>query len=371
MRLFKILRDDLSSHFFVTKWTDGKFGQRLEELQIPYTESWLGMFSRHLDPVNLKMTLHCVSKMPVLYWDFSRLLRRYKPDVLYVASYHDLILLLPLLMRVKIPIVYHVHNVLPTAKFYRLSFALWGRIVDHYIPVSRSVQTSLEMLGVSQDKISLLYNGIDRDSFPFTPVRSDRFIHQFGWPRESIIIGMTGQMFAGKGHWDFVMAANMLQQEHADLRFVIGGKEEGAYYEELKRFVADLGLDDMIGFAGWQDFMSSFYNGLDVFVFPSYQQGEGFGLVIIEALASGVPAVVARAGGSAEAIEDGISGLLVEPQAPHQLADAIQKLARSAELRLKLSRAGQDRVTHLFDLSQQAMQFKQVIHQVVGAHDKY
>ena len=129
---FERLSGRVRSHFLVTHWIDGEFSRRLDKLAIPYTHSWLGMFSRKLDYVNVRMTIHCLSKLPILFWDFLRLIRSYNPDVIYMANYHELILLGPMLLPLRIPVVYHVHNPLPTGPFYRLTFLFWGAVVNHY-----------------------------------------------------------------------------------------------------------------------------------------------------------------------------------------------------------------------------------------------
>ena len=121
---FERLSTRLNSHFLLTRWTDGEFSRRLDQLGIPYTYSWLGMFSRKLDWRNLRMTIHCLAKLPILYRDFLRLARSYRPSIIYAGNYHEIILLSPLLAALKIPVIYHVHNPLPTGPFYRRSFAL-------------------------------------------------------------------------------------------------------------------------------------------------------------------------------------------------------------------------------------------------------
>src|SRR5205807_10523400 len=88
LRFFERLSGKIKSHFLVTRWTDGQFARRLDQLAIPYTYSWLGMFSRKLDRENFKMTLGCLTKLPRLYRDFLSLVRWFQPDVIYAGNYH-------------------------------------------------------------------------------------------------------------------------------------------------------------------------------------------------------------------------------------------------------------------------------------------
>src|SRR5256885_1412471 len=146
--LFERLHGSLKSHFLLSRWTDGEFSRRLDQLSIPYTYSWLGMFSRKLDRRNLAMTISCVARLPRLYWDFVKLVQSYRPDVIYVGNYHELILLFPVLLLLRVPVVYHAHNLLPQGPFNQWTFSFWKRLVNHYIGVSESVNQSISSLGV-------------------------------------------------------------------------------------------------------------------------------------------------------------------------------------------------------------------------------
>src|SRR3989304_2362613 len=106
------------------------------------------MFSRKLDWINLYMTIHCLAKLPRLYWDFVKVVKSCRPDVIYTANYHELILLWPVLLFLRIPVIYHVHGSLPAGSFYWWAFFFWKNNVDHYIAVSRSVNSSISNLDV-------------------------------------------------------------------------------------------------------------------------------------------------------------------------------------------------------------------------------
>lgn len=364
LRLFERLAGYIDSHFLITRWTDGKFSQRLDELSIPYTSSWLGMFSRKLDRVNLRMTLLCISKLPILYWDFARLIKSYRPDMIYTANYHELILLWPVLSLLHRPVVCHVHNPLPTGRFYRSTFLFWGSAVGHYIGVSQSVASSIANLGVDPDRISVLYNGIDLSRFEYRDKRSSEFTAKYRWPDDAVIVGMTGQMTDAKGHLDLLKAARSVSQKLPQARFVIGGEQEGEYYQSLRKQVCADGLGKILAFSGWQDDMRSFYEGIDVFVLPSRQDTEGLPLVLAEAMAAGLPVVATRSGGAVEIVQNGETGFLVDRQNSEQLAEAISALVTSASKRTSMGKAGRQRVEQFFDLSKQVAQFETILKSV-------
>jgi glycosyltransferase involved in cell wall biosynthesis len=364
LRFFERFAEYGDSHFLVTRWTDGDFSRRLDQLAIPYTYSWLGMFSRKLDRRNFGMTIDCVRKLPVLYRDFISLVRSFRPDVIYAGGYHELILLWPVLLPLRIPVVHHVHNPLPGGPFYRRSFFFWRRVVDHYIGVSRRVTSSISNLGVDPKHISLLYNGVDLSRFQYVSRRSAYFSASYGWPDEAVIVGMTGQMSEAKGHVDFLEAVRLVSRAHPELRVVIGGKPESPYFDRLQEQITAAKLREIVAFSGWQDDMTSFYSGVDVFVLPSRQDTEGLPLVVAEAMATGLPVVANRSGGAVEIVKDGETGILVERQNPKQLAEAIAVLVTSASTRISMGKAGRRRVEQRFDLSKQAAQFETILERV-------
>src|SRR5205085_2664671 len=67
---------NIESHFLLTKWGNDELERLLKQKNIPYSFSWLGMFSRKMDRVNLKMSLHALIKLPTLYFDFIRLKKK-------------------------------------------------------------------------------------------------------------------------------------------------------------------------------------------------------------------------------------------------------------------------------------------------------
>lgn len=357
---FSRLRRWADCHFLITRWNDGEFPRRLEAMSIPYTASWMGMFSRKLDPENLRMTLECVYRAPELYWCFWRLVRRFRPDVIYTANHHELILLHPMLRVMGIPVVCHMHDPPPNIPFQRASFRVWSQPVTRFVTIAEDVRDRLIQFPVDPGRVTVVHNGIDLGQFPRREKRGERFVSQFGWPGDSFIAGIAGQMHDRKGHLDLLEALDQLRDRVPNLRVVIGGKAGGAYYEELVACVSERGLKDRVGFCGWMDHARDFYDGIDAFVLASRHE-EGFGLVLAEAMAVGVPVIATRSGGAVNVVEDGVSGLLVDRCAPEQIAEALQRLCGDAALRERLVAGGRARVETEFDLDRQAVKLLAVL----------
>lgn len=351
----------IQPHFLITRWSDGEFAAKLDALHIPYTYSWLGMFSRNLDRRNLVMSLECLYRAPALYRDFLRLCDDFKPDLLYLANHHELLLLRPVIRRIGIPVVCHMHDPAPAIGFQRFSFRLYSGAVDRFVTVSGNVAERLRRLGpIPAQKISIVHNGITVPGEGWEDAPKMRLRESFGWPPDAVVVGMTGQMTAAKGCIDLVTAAMMLKETDPAIHVVISGKLNGSYFDEVERFVRENGLSQTVGFSPWREDVDDFYRGIDIFALPS-RHHEGFGLVVAEAMARRLPIVATKSGGVVELVTDGETGYLVDREVPQQLADRLQRLIRDPQLRQRMGRAGRRRIEERFDIVQQSKELEKVL----------
>ncbi|MGH7775220.1 MAG: glycosyltransferase family 4 protein, partial [Candidatus Binatia bacterium] len=123
------------------------------------------------------------------------------------------------------------------------------------------------------------------------------------------------------------------------------------YAERMVQLAEMLGLKDFVYFTGWRyqpEDMPQVYAALSVFVLAS-SWPEPFGLVLLEAMASGKPAVATNHGGPKEICVDGETGLLVPPRSPEKIAEAILTLLREPERARAMGAAGRRRVEQLYD----------------------
>jgi glycosyltransferase involved in cell wall biosynthesis len=352
---FARLPPAVTSYFLTTRWTDGEFGRRLDGLRVPYSSTWLGMFSRNLDRRNLKMTVACLLKLPVAWWDFLRLYQFFRPDVIYLANYHEVILLWPLLFWLRQRVVCHMHDPPPAVAFQRVSFFVWRSAVGRFVCVSESVRERLARLGPLSGADAVIHNGVAIRELDLPRRRASHLRERFNWPEGAVIFGITGQVSPAKGHTDFVEAAALAARDNPDLRFVVGGKSN-EFLERLKDKVKDLGLNDSFGFCGWLPSASDFYQAIDVLVMPSRQE-EGFGLVVAEAGERGIPVIATRTGVAAEVVIDGETGLLVAKQDPAALGSSMALLGNNSHLRNMMGARGRERVCRMFERDKQVEKF--------------
>lgn len=160
----------------------------------------------------------------------------------------------------------------------------------------------------------------------------------------------VGRLVPGKGHAVLLYALARLRDDGIHTLATIVG--DGPERESLERLADDLRLDVRFAGAVGQDELRAFYEDAQLFCLPTF--AEGLGVVLLEAMAAGLPVVSSLVMGVPEVVDDGETGLLVSPGRPDLLADALARLARAPELRSRMGLAGRRVVIEEFDVKQQA-----------------
>ncbi len=204
-----------------------------------------------------------------------------------------------------------------------------------------------------QDKIEVIYCGVDTQVFQ--PRRADTQSRQLVVP---FTILCTGTMYEVKGHTYLIEACRLLNEQGVE--FVCHLIGDGPDRAMLTEQVAQAGLAERVQFHGQRTRaeIAEFLQHVDVVAVPSIPTSsgrrEGLPVVLMEAMASGVPVVASNISGIPELVEDGRSGLLVPPRDPQALADAFNCLRTDPALRQRLGQAGRERVMQRFDLHRNA-----------------
>jgi hypothetical protein len=167
---------------------------------------------------------------------------------------------------------------------------------------------------------------------------------------ERPLIGTVSRLVPYKGIHHMMRAAALLSDEFPGLRFIAAGgpvPPYPTYPDELRQLARDLGMEDRVELPGHVSDVASVYERLDVFLSATYLDDEGFGLEglgagILEASWARVPVVVARSGGSVEAMSDGVSGTLVESVEPEALAAGVAPYLRDPDLARRTGERGRE-----------------------------
>jgi glycosyltransferase involved in cell wall biosynthesis len=191
---------------------------------------------------------------------------------------------------------------------------------------------------VNQDRIKVMYAGVD-----------ERFFQQIDSVKSK---NLKTLLFCGrlngkqqKGVDILLKAMPLILKEHSVTLNIIG---DGPRLEQYKMLAGRLGIEGSVRFRGFipHEHMPEEYSNADLFVFPSRR--ESFGLVLVEAMAAGLPMVSTRVGAIPEVVEDGKTGLLVPPGDPEKFAQAVISLLNDSELMKKMGLAGKQKVREKF-----------------------
>ncbi|MDK2785308.1 MAG: hypothetical protein PWQ86_1890 [Bacillota bacterium] len=232
---------------------------------------------------------------------------------------------------------------------YRRQVNRWASrlLTDAIIAISEAVAAQLVAEGVDRRQIRVVPSGIDWEEFARASGAAVR--RELGLGSRPVV-GMVARLVPEKAPADFLKAAALVKQELPDAGFLLVG--EGPLEQDLRGLAARLGLQDNLYFLGYRRDVPGVTAALDVAVLTSKQ--EGLGLVLLEAMAAAKPVVATAAGGIPEVVEQGVTGLLVSPGRPDQVAAAVLQLLRDRDLAAKLGRAGQELVARKFSLTAMA-----------------
>jgi len=290
---------------------------------------------------------------PVAVAALARLVRRARVDLVHTNTIHNLygVGVARLARR---PHVWHVREIVwQSGPVRRLERAL-AALADRVVVTSEAVGALFrDGGGALAPNVRVVPNGVDVDAFhpgaPDPRVRAD-----LGQPGGAPLVGVVCRLDAWKGVDLFLEAAGRLHEMAPSMRFaVVGGAITGQedHARDLERLASRLGLDAFVRFTGWRYGPADtpdVFRALDVLVLPS-RQPEPFGLVLLEAMASGVPVVATDQGGPREICVPGETGLLVPPADPAALADAVRSLVDDPDRARAMGRAGRLRVEALYD----------------------
>lgn len=239
------------------------------------------------------------------------------------------------------------HVVVPPASRYPLG----RRVVRHLVrsanhlcdavtvPSDASRQAYLDAYGCSPSKVVTVRGAVDLETFK-RPVDASRVRKGLGLADDQIVAAVVGRLHTGKGIEHAVRATEILLKDEPAFRLlVVGG---GPYEERLRGLTRECGVDAAVIFAGPRDDVPAILAAVDVVVVPS--ESETAGLAALEGMAARRPVVATRVGGLPEAIDDGVTGLLVPPNDPRALADAIRIVLSSPERAEQMGVAGRLRV---------------------------
>ncbi|MEM9773561.1 MAG: glycosyltransferase family 4 protein [Chloroflexota bacterium] len=236
---------------------------------------------------------------------------------------------------------YHEHLPPRRKQFYVALEKIGYRYGDAMIVVSpKDIDKGLaEGIGRRED-YTVIRSGIELDRFGNPQVAAAETRSQMGIPADALVIGSVTRLSEQKDPLGLIYGLAQVHQRRPSVYSVIVG--DGPLRPEVEAKIADYGLADRVILTGLRRDVPELMAAFDVFVLASLW--EGLPRVLPQAMATGLPIVATRADGSAEAIEDGVNGFLIDAKRPDLVADRLIQLIDSSEMRQAFGAAGKARV---------------------------
>ena len=283
--------------------------------------------------------------------ELFQLAGRFRPDLVHSNS--AVVLPAGVVARMRrIPHVWHIREIF--SDFPRLwSFYQWyiAAFSDRILCVSQAVADQFHPR-IQARKIVVLHDGLPADEFPEVPAaKVQAFRHRYNL-NGNLLVGLVGRIKIGRKGQDILLeAAARLKPRFPGTRFLLVGSPFPGNEDHLVRLqelIREKNLEDEVIYTGDIDDVKTAYAALDISVQSSVLP-EAFSGVVVESMAMSKPVIASRGGGTAEQIEEGITGILVDPGDPEQLATALERLHDDVPLRVRLGANGRKHFCERFE----------------------
>ncbi|MBU1627769.1 glycosyltransferase [bacterium] len=293
----------------------GKLAQKFEERGIP------------VDLCYFKGRLH-----PQSIFNMVRYLKDKKVNIVHTHMYRANTSGTVAGLFAKVPVIIsHLHSYPEWDDFKQKKMdGFLSRFKDHIIAVSNSVKRNfIETTKSDPNKISTIYNGVDMSRFSIKIDRAEKK-KELGIPESAKVVGIFARLIEDKRHEVFLRAAKeVLETFSNDICFIVVGK--GPLERRLKELASSLNISKNTIFTGLREDVPELLKITDIGVLSSRR--EGFPMIILEAMASGVPFIATNVGGVGEVIENNKSGYIVQPESPEELAKGLITLLKDNKMR--------------------------------------
>lgn len=213
-----------------------------------------------------------------------------------------------------------------------------------------------DQLKIPASKIHVLYNGISLSRFS-EPLESNRIREEMKLPSGTTVVGIIARMTDQKNHELLFKSARKVIAYLPDVWFLAVG--DGPRKLFLEQYCKELGIADHVQFMGYRTDIGDILSVCDISALSS--KDEFFPYTLLESMLKGVPVVSTNVGAISEMIEDGKSGLLVPPDNPTALADALIKLCSNRSLARSMGEESKKRVLANFTIRKMVNEFQKMI----------
>lgn len=297
-------------------------------------------------------------------WNLIKLLRREKVQIVHTHEFFSGSLGRIAAKLAKIPItILMLHN---KDRWKKLIHIYIDRIManwtDKIVANSYSVKEfTILYEGLNPSNFTVVHNGIDSKRFSSNLINRKTKKPELGIENSTPTLVIVGRFTTQKGHRHLIEALPAVVEKFPKLKLLIVGDDspfDVSTKEETFHLVDTLGLMEKVVFLGERKDVPEILCAADIFVLPSLW--EGFGLVIAEAMAAGIPVIASKIDGIPEVVKDGVTGILVPPKNPDALSNAIIHLLNKPNKAKAMGQAGKERVERYFTVDEMVIRWDEL-----------
>ena len=340
-------------------WTDGEFNRRLKSIGIPEVRLPFGAFSKRFALKPMWWTVNFLIRLPWLWFGWSRVLRRFDPDVVVLTSSRIALPVYPWLAEK--PSFMIEHSYLAPTRTRRFIYRLLARKLVAFVAVSKFMAGHLVHIGAPGSKVTVIHNGLVPKS---DHAKDDKRTAEILSPHRRARIGIVGRIDSNKGHDLLVETLRRLKQDGRNIEVYAFGQGDSRHIAMLSEKLAAYGLTSSWSWKGYESDREAIYQQLDICVMPS--TAETFGLAAAEASAREVPVIASNRGGLPEIIEDGVTGSLINPDAPDELYKKLCLLLDNPESARRLGVEARKKMLREYNEEQMIAGYEELFCKAIG-----
>lgn len=279
-----------------------------------------------------------------------RIIKQLKPDIVYAHSSKAGAFARIADLGLKNKVIYNPHgwafNMQQSAKkkeMYKWVEKILAHFCDEIVCISDAEKESaLREKICKPSKLQVIYNGIDLEEIEKTAPMSRA---KLGISEDAFVVGMVGRLSKQKAPDTFVKAAKLIKEKIPNAFFLMVG--DGELRDQTEELINQYDLGSSFLITGWVDNPTAYMKIMDVGMLLS--RWEGFGLVLPEYMACGVPIIATNVDAIPNIVKDGVNGMLVDKDDYHEAADAVDGLFEQPDLRFSLVKTASNIVKTKFD----------------------
>lgn len=290
-------------------------------------------------------------KDPLLFFKFFKIARKFKPDIIHVWGHMVAVYAVPTKWLLNVPLI---NNEITDST---VNKKLLGKAIvfKHSDRIIANTYAGLKAYNAPMEKSRVIYNGFSFDRIK--NVESPEFMRSKFGITTPYVVGMVASFLEYKDHDTYIHAALTILKTRSDVTFLCIGDGDDTRYKKL----VEANNEKNVLFLGRQSQVESIMNGCDIGVLTTNvnHHGEGISNALMEFMAVSKPVITTNYGGSAELVEDGITGYLIDAFSQSQLIEKINDLLNNEAIRIKMGQAGLKRIQEKFSIQTMVHSFKE------------